>query len=638
MLKTGQKSILLIISFLSTLALNISMDHSIISYSTNGVQESGRNIVSIVLFILLYQFFKMALKNCSNKHASLREHLCCILPAMLFSTFMVLGYSFAMQNNWGLVLSGSDPFQILTAAVFWLGYFIFFYFVCQYLYMRIDSFCFLETADTQTCRPLNRYYACFRKRPFSTAFLTLLVFYIPYMILSFPAIMMSDTYTQILQGYQLPEGVPPYMDLADSDVKWNNHHPIAHTLLIHLFVRLGEVVFSSHNIGIFLFALFQAVCLWSAIAYLLKTLITKQISVKPVTALLFYFVLSPWVQNYTFLITKDVFYAIFLLLFLVALFRFATEAFTAHLGLLLTCSSLGLIVFRNDGKYLVLISLFFSFFLLKKVRKQTGFLAIGMLVFSMLLTNVLYPILQITPGSKREMLSIPLQQTARYVCTMESSVTPEEKAAISAVLDYEHILTHYDPEVSDGVKESFREDATTEELITYFKVWFQILLKHPGIYIQATMNNVYSYFYPEYYAWPTGSPHYDSYEWSAMVMELTNTANPELQSDFHYPAALTELRTGYELFRETIVSLPVLSALVTPAFYVWILVLWFFYCIYKRNIRSLLCTIPLLIVVLICIASPVNGWYTRYIFPVAFSLPGALLCGLWMTQAPGNNQ
>ncbi len=638
MLKTWQKGILLVISFLSTLALNINMDHTITTYSINGVQESGRNIVSIVLFVLLYKFFSAVWERRGSKRGSLREFLCCLLPSILFSTFMVFGYSFAMQDNWELVLTNSNKLQILTAAIFWFGYLGFFYFVIMYLFSFTDNVKIMGDPNRKTWKLLQKYYDCLKKKPFSTTFFTLLLIYIPYMVLSYPAIFMSDTYTQILQGYNLPEGVPPYMDLDNASVKWNNHHPIMHTLLIHLCIRLGVAIFSSYNIGIFIFALLQAIGLWVAVSFLIKTLIEKQISVKLSAMLLLYFIISPWVQNYTFLITKDVFYSIFLLLFVIALFRFATEPFTAKIGCMLACSSLGLLVSRNDGKYLVLITLFCCFFLLKKVRKQIGVLAVGVLVFSMLLSNVLYPILQITPGSKREMLSIPFQQTARYICTMGENVTPEENAAISAVLDYEHILTHYNPEVSDGVKDSFREDATTEELITYFKVWFQMLLKHPGIYIQATMNNVYSYFYPEYYAWPTGSPHYDSYEWSAMVMDLTNTVNPNLPSDFHYPSALNELRTHYELLRETIVSLPILSALVTPAFYAWILILWFFYCIRKKELRGLACMIPLLLVVLICVASPVNGWYTRYIFPVAFSLPGALLGGLWITRQSATEQ
>ena len=27
----------------------------------------------------------------------------------------------------------------------------------------------------------------------------------------------------------------------------------------------------------------------------------------------------------------------------------------------------------------------------------------------------------------------------------------------------------------------------------YFKAWFAMLRRHPGVYIQATLNNIYSY-------------------------------------------------------------------------------------------------------------------------------------------------
>ena len=51
----------------------------------------------------------------------------------------------------------------------------------------------------------------------------------------------------------------------------------------------------------------------------------------------------------------------------------------------------------------------------------------------------------VEPGSVRAMLSIPLQQTARYVTTYPEDVTKEEKEALEAVLDYENLSEIYDP-------------------------------------------------------------------------------------------------------------------------------------------------------------------------------------------------
>ena len=110
------------------------------------------------------------------------------------------------------------------------------------------------------------------------------------------------------------------------------------------------------------------------------------------------------------------------------------------------------------------------------------------------LNCIVFPLLNVEPGSIREMLSLPFQQTARYLRDAGWDVTEEEKAAIDRVLDYDVLAESYDPDLSDNVKSTYHGE--TEDLKDYFSAWFQMLLRHPGIYIQATMNNYYQYFYP----------------------------------------------------------------------------------------------------------------------------------------------
>ena len=47
--------------------------------------------------------------------------------------------------------------------------------------------------------------------------------------------------------------------------------------------------------------------------------------------------------------------------------------------------------------------------------------------------------LGVLPGSAKEMLSIPFQQTARYVTKYSDEVTEEEKDATNNVLQYDNL-------------------------------------------------------------------------------------------------------------------------------------------------------------------------------------------------------
>ncbi|MFR7796990.1 MAG: DUF6020 family protein [Collinsella sp.] len=140
------------------------------------------------------------------------------------------------------------------------------------------------------------------------------------------------------------------------------------------------------------------------------------------------------------------------------------------------------------------------------------------LASNMYFTKVFMPAHDITPGSKREILSIPFQQTARFVqkhdglnsgvnptvkedgtiveAPCDGLVTDEERAVIDRVLKYENLGRRYNPDKSDAVKNCFNEYASQEDIKAYFEVWAQMFKKDPGCYISALINNYYGYFYP----------------------------------------------------------------------------------------------------------------------------------------------
>ena len=105
----------------------------------------------------------------------------------------------------------------------------------------------------------------------------------------------------------------------------------------------------------------------------------------------------------------------------------------------------------------------------------------------------------ITEGEIGEALSIPIQQTARYLREHMAEVTPEERSILEEVflVSPEELVELYNPEVSDPVKAEFVGQPTEEQLKNYFRVWLQQLKKHPDTYIQAFLNHTYGYCYPE---------------------------------------------------------------------------------------------------------------------------------------------
>ena len=355
----------------------------------------------------------------------------------------------------------------------------------------------------------------------------------------------------------------------------------------------------------------------------MQFLLERHVPARCLGLVLLFYVVSPRIRNYMFLLVKDTWFAGFLLLFLVELYRILTVQNWSsvekwqHRGMFLF-SVLGIFFFRQEGVYLIVLT---SLVMLIATRKPF-FLRLAIFVFAgfLLYTKVLLPACDVRPSNPREMLSIPFQQTARYLRDAGDDVTPTEKAAISAILNYDDLPELYNPNLSDPVKATYDDETGTKELVTYFQAWYQMLLRHPDIYIQATMNNLYGYFYPGGF-----TTKLYSYDNSEEHLEELNENLADCGVSFHYPAAFASIRQELETLRESIFQLPGLIFFNYTATYIWILFLWFFYCIRRKNHKGLLLLTPLIIVLLVCIAGPTYGWYFRYAYSIAFCLPAVIL-------------
>lgn len=547
-----------------------------------------------------------------NHSLSIRNLLSCVIPAFFFAVFAVLGHSFYKDNSWNLVFGSPEQLQI---SLWYVLLFFLLFSVCIAVFFRmLDWIRQKKPLTVPKPWPVHSYLALLRQHPTAVTFFTLLLLYLPYMIYSCPAILSTDTTAQLENAY---------LALDAGTTRLKNHHPLAHTLLLYGSTKLGQLLFQSASAGLFLFSLVQICFLFFAIGWMVKFLLERQVSPRALFVILLFYVISPRIRNYMFLLVKDVWFAGFLLLFLVELFRILTvkpqepDNRQPHYGMFLF-SVLGIFFFRQEGVYLIILT---SLVVLLATRRRLFLrLAAGTFCLFFIFTKVLLPLCDVKPSNPREMFSIPFQQTARYLKEAGDDVTAEEREAIDAILDYEHLAELYNPNLSDPVKATYDTDTGTEELFTYFHAWFQMLLRHPDIYIQATMNNIYGYFYPAGF-----TTRIYSYADSAEHMAELNEELAEFHLDLHYPAAFDGLRQNLETCREATFQLPILSILNYTGSYIWLLILWFFYCIRRRNKNGLLLLTPLVIILLVCIAGPTYGWYFRYAYSIAFALPAVIL-------------
>ena len=609
----------LVLMSVTIIAFWLDLDHiKTVDFSTikNIFSFKPFSVWYLIFIPVLFLFYAYVEKRCRHE-VTMKPFT--VAVALLFATFLLVGESFEKSESLDPILYGLKNGQTIKSGICFAGYFILMYNVTLFLFAKSGDI-FLKIRDCKL--PLiGKYGVWVQKKPFLTVLITLSVVYIPYIVASYPGIFLSDEIDQIYQGHKELEIIAPYYfdgNLINEDVYYNNHHPIVHTLLLNFFIDTGLNIFHSGNAGVFSYTLTQTAAVLLAVAFFCRYIV-KRLKVSSWVVFLFvlYYALLPRIQNYMMVTTKDVYYSLFLSFFIIFLFTICTKKNTRleYIGLALT--GLGIILFRNEGKYILLLAFVLLLIFAFKKQKLVAVIGIGAVIaFNMLLTNVILPGAGVTPGSIRETYSIPFQQTARYIKEEGESVTQEEKDAISKVLPYNLIAENYDPNRSDDIKVMYKEEATDEDREEYFKVWKEMFFKKPKIYLEAMINNYYQYLYP-------GSVKMSmrSYEYSELCFEEINLKAEPLGFEVYYPDFLDDYRNGFEYIREYIANIPILSLSITAATYSWWVLMLFFYAIYKKSGLSIALMGVSIGVFLICFMGPCNGFFCRYSYPLMMIMP-----------------
>lgn len=566
----------------------------------NYVYEWNRIIYSLLLLLLGILFYYLYQKG--EKYQSLS--ITCL--SHLFAFFMIMGHSYLTVGSWNLIFGGPETF--VYSLVTYLGFYFAFDLGLKKLFWVVDQY--PVDSDESKMSKLKRW---FHKYPFLISLLVLLICWLPYILAFYPAILSPDPTFQIKQFLGIPNKYSDYVILLDPNVIITNHHPVLQTILLGGLTKIG-IMLGSINLGLFLHSLVQIVVMSSVLAYTIYYMNKQKVSFRYQLLMLVLYSLNPVFPFYVMSAVKDTIFSAFVILYILYLYDFIKhqKQLVISIGKMVRLILLMVLItlFRNNGVYIVLLSFPFIIMICKNLRMKLFFAFGCTLLIYYSFNNLLLSSLKITDGSIREMLSIPFQQTARYVKEHSKEMTTYELETINKILDVDTLADRYKPEIADPVKNEYNRYATNEDLKKYFKVWFLELTKHPDTYIQATLNNTYGYVYPEAMRWYIYYPYYS----------LIN----EDGFDYHYNG-LSGLRSILSAYGISFPFVPVIGLMNRVGMNVWLSFILIGYIIHIKKYKYIIYVLPAIITFLVCLASPVNTYY-RYIMPIALAMP--LMIGL----------
>ena len=518
-----------------------------------------------------------------------------------FGVLTILGKAYNTGDNWAVLYR--NKVEILYTLVRILG-------MTVLAYYTVQAVCLLYLK--------NSLRAGSGKGHFLLWWMLFLLVWLPFLVINYPGHIMGDTCSQIPMAFNMPNKFSTSVVRLSEDVMLTNHHPVLHTLMLGGAIRLGRMLFSSDSAGLFIYTLFQYLIITCIYGYALSWL-ERQGAPAVVTGILaLIWLLVPNFSEYAILATKDGLFSAFLLFFGIQTAQLLTKpegAFAKQDALLLMVSAVCCMLMRNNGFYVVILSMPFLAAALKSARRRLILMTILLLLMHVGYNRVLLPALKITPGNARELLSVPLQQTARFFISYPDEVTQEQKEIFDRIIHVDKLEKKYTPVMADPVKALYRKKTVTgKDLLDFFKMWASIFLHHPGCCLQASLCSLNGYYsYQETAAW---NYKYASSSWQVKRLK------EESGFDIQYPDRFSYWRDWIGEKTVQFQDNPIIFLLMQAAFYNWILVFILWFALLRKKIRVLALFLPPAAALLTALAGPMNArTYFRYEYPVTVILP-----------------
>lgn len=530
-----------------------------------------------------------------------KEALPCVGMGAVFALMYTLGYSYDRNNAYDMLMRSGKT--LVTGALCMIALSLVAGCVCLILMRLIDR---LRIVALRTQEADSRE----RKKLFLLSAGMIFLGSVPYLLLYAPGLNIYDTHDQLLQFF----GYPSY--IGDGTVL-SDHHPVFLTVVYGGIIKLG-LLLGNANIGQMIYSVASMALLAGCWAYVLCTLYDVGLTKKACTVIAGFVALYPVYALYAFNMCKDVSVAPFVLLYVVQMIRLyrskgeAMKSRTFCIGLF--ANLLMLMLTRKPSMYTIVFGAVFLLIAYRGVRLRLGAVLFGaVLLFQIGYNGLLLPALDVVAGESREMLSIPFQQTARYLNTYPEDVTQEEMEAISRVLDVESCLERYNPRLSDPVKDSSNPEMM-KEIGGYIRAWVSMGLRHPGVYVDAWLNMIYGYFYPSD---------------SNTIVCLTLNSPDQGEIVLKQNPALKEARMMlHDVIYFVLRKMPGIGMLFYVDTITWAFLFILMEMIRRNGLRAAAPWMLFFGTLGICMLSPKSG-EIRYLMPIFYALPamlGMLLC------------
>nr|WP_280924715.1 DUF6020 family protein [Bifidobacterium sp. ESL0745] len=313
----------------------------------------------------------------------------------------------------------------------------------------------------------------------------LLCCWLPYIILLYPGVIHFDTGDQIAEYY----GMPLYG--MNAGKIWD-HHPFLDTYLYGWFASLGKALFDNYNIGMYIYALLQAVGFAFGIAWLLAYLGKTNLNRRMLHGFAAFFCFFPVVSMCVMSIAKDTTSAMLFVPWAVMYCKLVDSKLelTRNPWFVAAFAIDGLLVAltKKLGLYIVvlcLLALVVGKFAAKFKAALVALAVVLFVIVDMAIPKFAFQHINVVPGTPEAAFALPIQMMARAAHDHPDDISDADRAAVDNYLEYswDKIGRDYDPWLAvPAIGWTVKGKVPISR---FAKAWLDVGLRHPDSYVQG---------------------------------------------------------------------------------------------------------------------------------------------------------
>lgn len=419
----------------------------------------------------------------------------------------------------------------------------------------------------------------------------------PYLLCTWPGILTPDSRSQVLQ--------------ALGRVPLNDHHPIAHTLLVAGALRLGEIVFGSLEAGLATYSVAQAALLSWTFAWIAGRLHREGVRPSVLVAAVASAALLPLHAMYAVTMWKNIPFACAVVGESFALWDLARarddEARTSALVAFAGFGTLSVLLQRNGAAAFLLPAAVAVLASGAPLRRRA--LAAAAIPFAVLLL-VRGASRRAEVAGARDLvfagIAIPVQQVARALAD-GAEPSPEQRAMLETLAPLDRIARTYDRKSVDPMKaivNGRQVDAIRAEAPRWAILWASLGAAHPRSYLAAFRDQTCGYWFPDV-------PY--SNIWQTFEAQDLGVERRRLLGDF--PCRVV---TSFAAYSE---NLPLLGALRSIGLWVWLALFMATHAFVRGRRAALACFAPVAgLWASLLLSAPIHA-EVRYLYPLYLLAP-----------------